>query len=126
MCFFSQSEDEYTEMNNQAKSIGTLASDTSTGLVYAINPMPTVAGGLQILKIRKPDPTRPELGDADFALKKFNDFKEKYLDKPQFKLIVREHFEMIELMDNKYKVRAYFSNPPVEEHPGIKEALSSQ
>ena len=30
---------------------------------------------------------------------------------------------MIELMDPNFDVRAYFSHPPVEEHPGIKERL---
>jgi hypothetical protein len=37
------------------------------------------------------------------------------LSKEGFKLIEREDFEMIELMDSEFNVRAYFSNPPLDE-----------
>lgn len=74
-----------------------------------------------LLKIRKPDPTRPERGDADFTLRDYNSFKEKYLkDAEHFKLIDRGNFEMIELKDPKFDVRSYFSNIPLTVQLGIE------
>lgn len=121
--FFSQSQEEYDELNEQVKLFGRIANDTPTGPVYVINPIETVAGQLRVLKVRRPDPTRPERGDADFAIQDYSSFKENYLKKAGFKLIVREKFEMIELMDSEFNVRAYFSNPPVEEHEGIRDII---
>ena len=40
-----------------------------------------------------------------------SEFKEKYLSQKEFKLIMRENFEMIELIDPQFDVRVYFSNP---------------
>ena len=82
--------------------------------------MKTVAGLLKLLKIRHPDSTRPERGDADFTVTNFVVFKKKYLSKKEFKLIKRKNFEMIELMDPEFDVRAYFSNPPLDKQLNIK------
>jgi hypothetical protein len=83
----------------------------------------TPAGILRVLKIRKPDPTRTERGDADFSINNYHEFKNHVLSRPGFSLIRRPKTEMIELIDNNFDVRAYFSYPPVETHDGIKEAL---
>jgi hypothetical protein len=71
------------------------------------------------LKIRKPDQTRPERGDADFAVKNYEEFKNSCLTKPGFGVIERDTFEMIELMDSSFDVRVYFSSPPVEVQLGL-------
>lgn len=123
--YFSQNEEDFTLVNETIQSMGTIAHDTKTGPVYIVSPIETVAGSLKIIKVRKPDQTRPERGDADFAIKNYKAFKTENIDKPGFKLIEREYFEMIELMDENYNVRAYFSNPPVEQHPGIREKLDN-
>jgi hypothetical protein len=120
---FCQGDAQFKSINAAASSVGTLANDTSTGPVYVIPAIETAIGPLKILKVRKPDPTRPEKGDADFAITKYPAFKAANIGRPGFKLIEREHFEMIELVDPEFDVRAYFSHPPVEEHPGIKEIL---
>ncbi len=85
--------------------------DTSTGPLFKIAPLQTVAGPLQLLKIRKPDPTRTERGDADFTVSDYPTFKAKYLQRPGFRLIERPEMEMVELVDLTFNVRAYFSNP---------------
>ena len=121
---FCQNAEQFTSMNSQASSIGALANDTSTGPVYVVPPIETVMGPLRIVKVRKPDPTRPERGDADFAVEDYEAFKAANIGRPGFSLIERGHYEMIELMDRDFDVRAYFSHPPVEEHPGIKESLA--
>jgi len=72
------------------------------------------------LKIRIPDITRPERGDTDFTVSNFSGFEKKYLSKKGFKLIKKENFAMIELMDPKFDVRTYFSNPPLDVQLNIK------
>jgi hypothetical protein len=97
-----------------------VVEETSTGPLFHIQPLNTIAGKLRLLKIRKPDTTRLELGDADFTVSNYPEFKKKYLSQKGFSLIVRKNFEMIELVDPKFSVRAYFSNPPLDKQLGIK------
>jgi hypothetical protein len=118
-CIFSQSEEEYEKLNNIVGNIGKIIKETPSGLLYNIEPIDTIAGKLLLIKIRKPDPTRPEIGDADFTVPNYNDFKKKYLPQKGFKLIPREGFEMIELMEEGMDVRVYFSNPSLDIQFGI-------
>jgi hypothetical protein len=123
---FTHSDDEFNSLNEVIARKGSLAEQTATGPVYVVPPINTEAGALEIVKVRKPDPTRTQRGDADFALVDYETFKSRYLSQPGFKLIERAEFEMIELMDSAFNARAYFSHPPVEEHTHIKEALQSR
>ena len=120
-CIFCQSKEQYDKFIILAQKIGNVIKETPTAPLFQIDPLDTVAGKLQLLKIRKPDPTRLELGDADFTVTDYSEFKEKYLSQKEFKLIVRENFEMIELMDTQFDVRVYFSNPPLDEQLKIKK-----
>ena len=115
-CIFAQNQEQYDQQEQEARSSGLLLSKTPTGNLYQLTqPLATSAGLLKILKVRLPDPTRPELGDCDFKLDNYLEFKNQYLSLDQFKLITRSDFEMIELMDNDFNVRVYFSYPSVEE-----------
>lgn len=121
---FCQNQHEYDVFQNLASSVGILANDTATGPVFAVPTIYTDFGNLNILKIRKPDETRPERGDGDFKVDNYSNFKEIWLNEKGFSLIERKDFEMIELMDDDFSdVRAYFSNPPVETHGNLPEAL---
>lgn len=117
-CIFSQSEEEYQSFLRLANEIGALIKETPSGPLFRIY-LKTVSGKLQLLKVRKPDPTRLERGDADFTIADYPAFKEKYLEKEHFKLIPKDGFEMIELYDHKEPVRAYFSFPPLDLQLGI-------
>ena len=117
---FSQDEKEYNEFYELAKQIGKVIQNTPTGDLFEIDAVDTVSGKLQLLKIRKPDATRLERGDADFTVTDYPTFKSTYLVKPGFKLIERTDFEMIELTDSIFNVRAYFSNPPLDKQLGLK------
>lgn len=119
-CIFSQSKNQYDSLLLPAQQIGKVVKETPTGLLFLVSPIDTSAGMLRLLKIRKPDQTRPELGDADFTLEDYSEFKKKHLSKKGFKLITREDFEMVELMDAQFNVRAYFSNPPLDKQLKIK------
>ncbi|MDD3284930.1 MAG: hypothetical protein PHZ07_05035 [Patescibacteria group bacterium] len=113
VCIFCQSEKEEIDFLAEACKIGEIIKETSTGPIFKIS-IDTVAGKLQLLKIRKPDIERPERGDADFTVSDYKPFKEKYLEKPGFSLIKRENFEMIELYEKGNNVRVYFSFPPLD------------
>ncbi len=119
-CIFSQSKEEYNSLIEVTTRIGKAIKETPTGLLFQIRSLSTVSGKLKLLKIRLPDATRPELGDADFTVSNFPDFRKKYLLKSGFRLIKREDFEMVELVDSEFAVRAYFSNPPLAEQLCIK------
>jgi hypothetical protein len=114
-CVFAQSPDEYEELINAAGLMGTIAQDTTTGPVYCVAPLSTDAGALRVLKIRRPDPKRPEKGHSAFTVTDYEAFKKNHLHKPGFSLIHRKNMEMIELIDPSFPVLAYYSNPTLPE-----------
>jgi hypothetical protein len=114
-CIFTHSMHEYEELLQLAGQMGPIAQDTPTGPVFYIAPLSTDAGELRVLKIRKPDPKRPERGDADFTIPDYQAFKKTHLGKPGFDLIERKDMEMIELVDPKFDVLAYYSYPTLAE-----------
>ncbi len=110
-CIFSQRAEEYEEMVKTAHELGPIVEDTAMGPVFHIAPLMTDAGALRLLKIRRPDPKRPERGDGDFTVADYEKFKKTYLGQPGFHLIKRPKMEMIELADPAFNVLAYFSHP---------------
>lgn len=118
-CVFSQSDDEFDELKKCAGQIGKVIEETPSGPLFHIQSLNTISGSLKLLKIRKPDKTRPERGDTDFTVSDYRTFKNKYISQNNFKLILREKFEMIELMDPDFNVRAYFSHPPLDKQLDI-------
>ena len=119
---FCQSDEEFETLEKRASQRGHVVEDTPTGPLFKLNqPLETIAGPLWLLKIRKPDPTRPQRGDADFTLKDYETFKKKHVkDAKHFKVIDRDNFEMIELRDEKFDVLTYFSSIPLTRQLGIE------
>jgi len=113
VCIFTQNQAQYEQIESILAKAGRVVDDTPTGNVYKIPPIETEAGSFEILKNRKPDQTRPELGDCDFALDDYESFKRDNLRRDGFALIKRANSEMIEYMENGGDVRIYFTNPPV-------------
>ncbi len=120
---FAQSKEEYEDLLSAADKLGKIIKQTPTGPLFQITPLETVSGKLQLLKIRLPDATRPERGDADFTVSNYEKFKSAVLSKVGFKLIKREDYEMIELIDKSFNVRAYFCNPPFDELLGLRSKI---
>jgi len=112
-CIFSQSDDEYQELLNQAKKLGNIHKETSSGPILVLNK--TIARTVKVLKIRKPDPEKPERGDADFTIANYDTFKGEITGKDNFQIIPKDDFEMVELTEPGAAVRVYFSNPSIEE-----------
>lgn len=120
---FCRHDEEYRDLFKEASQIGDIVEDAPTGPLFKLKqPISSLSGPLQLLKIRKPDPTRPQRGDADFNLADYYSFKEKCLkDADHFKLVDRGHFEMIELRDPGFQVLSYFSNIPLTRQLGIEQ-----
>jgi hypothetical protein len=118
-CVFAHNDSEFESLRAAAEKIGKILKSTVTGPIFQIQPISTAAGRLRVLKIRLPDLTRKERGDADFNLPDYETFKKANLNKPGFKFIPRDNFEMIELMEDGANVRVYFSNPPMEKQLGL-------
>jgi hypothetical protein len=114
-CVFAQDRAEYRELCAAAEAMGTVILSTPTGAVFKITPLTTSAGKLDLLKIRIPDKTRPETGDADFTVRDYAEFKKSFLNQKGFSLIQKENMEMLELIDPAFNVRAYFSYPTLAE-----------
>ncbi len=119
-CIFTHSDEEYQLMDKEVATHGSVAKETKMGNVYLLHEaIETVAGPLRIVKVRKPDADHPEQGDVDFTAADYLALKKECMGKPGFKLITRPDMEMIELMDDKFDVRAYFSHPTLGEVLGI-------
>jgi len=118
-CIFAQGQKKFDEYVETVSKFGKIIKQTPTGPLFHIQPLETIAGNLKLLKIRMPDKTRPEQGDADFTVGDYDKFKKVYLTKKEFKLIERENMEMIELMEKNADVRVYFSNPPLDKQLGL-------
>jgi len=110
--------EEYNDFLNLANQLGRVFKETQTGPLFLID-LDTESGKLRLLKIRKPDKARKERGDADFTIDNYDSFKKNYLSKPEFSLIERDNFEMIELADPKFNVMTYFSNLPLDQQFGL-------
>jgi hypothetical protein len=123
---FCKSDAERDSFLKQLPRGAVLADTTATGPVYIVPAIATVRGSLRVLKIRNPDSTRTERGDADYAVSRYSDLKAAVLGRAGFQLIQRADYQMIELLDEKYDARVYFSDPPVEQHARIAEALAQQ
>lgn len=108
---FSRNDSEYQELTDFVCGLGKELDPgrTKTGLTFLLDKsMQTSAGELKYLKIRKPDPTRPQRGAPDFKVGNYVEFKEKYLKNGNFSLVVRKNFEMLELKG--VDVLVYFPN----------------
>ncbi len=120
-CIFCKNDDEFNRYIRVLKADkNSVIKDTYSGPLFKLNGLETVAGKLKLLKVRRYDDKHLDLGDADFTVTNYYEFKNKYLNKNNFKLLIRDECEMIELMEEGNDVRAYFSNPPLDEALGIK------
>jgi len=112
---FCQNQEEWENFNNQMILLATIIDNTPTGPLYKFNePVKTIIGDLQLLKIRKYNKDHSQRGDADFTTKNYESFKNKYLeDTNHFNVIKRPNFEMVELKDPDFNVMSYFSSIPL-------------
>ena len=118
MGIFTQGDAEFAKMESLVKTLGKPGDKTATtsGSTFLLDaPLQTPAGLLKVLKIRKPDPTRPQRGAPDFKVNDYQSFKNKCLSgqNSNFSLIIRKEYEMIELKGED--VLVYFPSKSFDE-----------
>jgi len=118
-CIFTQRGEEFEELVALTGEMGYVIDQTSMGPIFKIEPLETASGTLNLLKIRRPDPDKPEKGYADFTVSDYQAFKREYLSKPGFHLLARPKMEIIGLADDAYNVRAYYANPTLPRVLGL-------
>jgi len=119
-CIFTHSDEEYKILNKLGYKMGSVVRETTMGSIFHIEPIDTIAGQMQLLKIRKPDPKKFERGYVDFTVPDYNSFKNKYLPSKEFHLIKRPDYEILGLSEKDCDVRVYFAYPPMDEQLGVK------
>ncbi len=121
---FTKNDEEFKDLESLVSTLGKLGDKTATqsGSTFLLNkPISTSAGLLNVLKIRKPDPTRPQRGAPDFQIIDYSSFKEKYFlsgKNSNFSLMIRKSFEMIELKG--VDVLVYFPSKTFNERQRMK------
>jgi ATP-dependent Lon protease len=101
VAIFSKNEEEFESLLKVGETIGEEIDKemAKTGKTFLLNEkIETIAGELSFVKIRKPDPTRPQRGAPDFKVQNYQQFKNKYLQTSgNFTLMVRATYKMIEI-----------------------------
>lgn len=120
LAIFCHDDNEYYQLDQFVAALGEIIDQhlSKTGNTYLLHkPISTNAGDLKMLKIRKPDATRPQRGAPDFQVTDYNAFKEKYLSAGgNFTLMPRKDYEMIELKGIDALV--YFPSKSFDERQG--------
>ena len=118
VAIFTKDQAEFDRLKTFVSGIGILHDESKTGETYILKDiMPVLGFPLKVLKIRKPDITRPYRGAPDFRVNDYSAFKEKYIQGGNFSLMVRKDFEMLELKGND--VLVYFPDKPVTQQLGL-------
>ncbi|MDO8619810.1 MAG: hypothetical protein Q7R64_00480 [bacterium] len=114
-CIFAHSQSEYQEMVKVVGELGPVVKETPMGPIFHITPLTTESGVFTLLKVRRPEDRRPQLGYADFTVSNYERFKGTYLGTTDFRLITRPQYEMVELSDKAFNVLAYYAFPSLPE-----------
>lgn len=106
---FAHSQSEYELLIRMLEDMGRPYNYNNGPRVELYNPIVVEGNRITHLRIRKPDPDRPQVGCNDFETD-YGFFKKKYLSKhpDNLRLIKRPEYEMIELYDPEFSVLAYF------------------
>jgi hypothetical protein len=109
LTIFSHSETEFESLKESLGSLGSPYNENNGPRVTLYEPIKAGHNLITHLRIRKPDPERPQVGCNDFQIDDYESFKNKYqLKYPHnLKIIVRPEYEMIEFADPDFEVLAY-------------------
>lgn len=101
VAIFSNDQAEFDELLACTQILGQEVDSLTqkTGHTFKLSePIHTSIGDLSLLKIRKPDATRPQRGAPDFVVADYEAFKKMYLPTSgDFTLMFHPHAEMVEL-----------------------------
>ncbi len=105
---FAHSQSEFELLTEILKEIGKPYNYNNGPRVELHEPIEVGESSIDHLRIRKPDPERPQVGCNDFEVD-YTTFKNEYLSQHpnNLTLIERPEYEMIELHDKEFAVLAY-------------------
>lgn len=105
---FAHEESEYQNLIKILHDLGKSYDFNNGPRVELYEPIIADKNRIAYLRIRIPDPERPQVGCDDFETE-YESFKNKYLSKHRnnLRLIKRPEYEMIEFFDPDFDVLAY-------------------
>ncbi len=108
LTIFAHSQPEFESLCETLAKIGKPYNYNNGPRVELYEPIKVGKNFITHLRIRKPDPERPQVGCNDFETD-YKTFKSEYLSKfpDNLDLIKRPEYEMIELHDKEFDVLAY-------------------
>lgn len=116
---FSHSNIEFKELVKAAQECCEEVNEHN-GPVYILKkPMKFRNGTLKLLRIRKPDSERPQVGCGDFKVSDYKKFRDRYLKRKNFVFFDRKDFEFIGIHDPDKDYLVYFPDIPLSEDLGI-------
>jgi len=110
---FAHSQPEFELLSAILAKIGKSHNYNNGPRVELYEPIEVESNRITHLRIRKPDPERPQVGCSDFETD-YETFKTEHLSKhpDNLRLIKRSEYDMIEFYDPSFDVLAYIvSNP---------------
>lgn len=108
LTIFSHFDDEYNGLLEIINKLGQI-SDANNGIKVKLKkPINFDNQKVGLLRIRKPDVERPQVGCCDFKIENYDNFKNNYLrNNDNLRLIIRSEYEMIEFFDSNFDILAY-------------------
>lgn len=109
LTIFSHSKEEFDFLKEILSDIGTPYNENNGPRITLHEPITAGKNIITHLRIRKPDPERPQVGCNDFDVDDYETFKAEYLAKHPENLILiqRPEYEMIEFRHPDFDVLAY-------------------
>lgn len=106
---FSHGQEEFEKLKEILFTLGELDHENNGPFVKLHEPIQIGKDRIELLRIRRPDPDRPQVGCNDFEAPSYEEFKEEFLAKNpgNLRLVVRPEYEMIEFFDPDFDVLAY-------------------
>lgn len=111
---FAHYPEEYENLIKILLGLGKLHDENNGPRVKLFEPIRAGENQIIYLRIRKPDPERPQVGCNDFETD-YEVFKKQYLaaHSNNFRLIKRQNYEMIEFFSPNFDVLAYVISKPI-------------
>ncbi len=105
---FAHSQSEFELLIEILEKLGKAYNYNNGPRVELYEPIETGKNHITHLRVRRPDPERPQVGCNDFEVD-YRTFKNEYLSKrsENLFLIKRPEYEMIEFRDKEFDVLAY-------------------
>ncbi len=122
---FSHNDEEFNSLYANLDEYGTPTTTHTegTGVTFRLNqPLPTIAGPLTWVRLRKPDVKRMQRGGLDFKVDNYESLKKECFEKNSgdYGLIIRTGFELIEIKG--VDVLVYVPNITMTEMMGKMES----